>query len=233
LLIARAPRAFARWCTPDDRELGEWGEEIAARYLRARGWRILGRRCATVFAEVDIVALDRSSIVCVEVKAGRIEPLPRPRALRGQDAQRDARVAMFADRDSSHDELAPGALRWRPGRRCDARRIARLRRAARWLAERSNVGARVRASDADRSSGKRARAHRAGSMAGVVRPSDAATARDERRYATAMRDARGHAAAARKVRATSFRVDLVEVLLPMATRRPRVMHHTDVRRPPA
>jgi hypothetical protein len=115
-LLARCPHPFARWCTLDDRELGEWGEEIAARYLRERGFRILGRRLATAFAEVDIAALDRGVLVCVEVKTGRIEPLPRPRGTRCA--------------------VERGELRWRPGHRCDSDRIARLRRAARWLEQR-------------------------------------------------------------------------------------------------
>jgi putative endonuclease len=150
VLIAHAPDLFARCCAPDDRELGEWGEEIAARYLCRRGCRLLGRRIEAVGVEIDIVALDRRSIVCVEVKTGRLEPLPRPRG--------------------DHDAIAAAQMRWRPGRRCDASRIVRLQRAARALAR----------SGPDRRSG---------------------------------------------------RVDLIEVFLPLATRRPRIVHHVDLRRP--
>jgi Holliday junction resolvase len=139
LCIARAPRLFARLCTPDDRELGEWGEEIAARHLQARGWRILARRLRTACAEVDLVALDRRTLVCVEVKTARLEPIPLPR---GAGAPRDVL------------EL----VRWRPGARCDARRIARLSRAARLLARERAAGAHGRADDdAARSDRRRAR----------------------------------------------------------------------------
>ena len=200
--LARAPRAFARWCTLDDRELGEWGEEIAARYLRRRGCRILGRRLETAFVEVDIVALDRRSIVCVEVKTGRIEPLPRPRASHEADSRRALRRPPFA-----HGEFTRGELRWRPGRRCDAARIARLRRAARWLQAQWDLGRADRATTRDRATATRSFHLAATSLA----PSDDA--------------------AAPNVRADRARVDLVEVLLPTATRRPRVLHHADVRRP--
>jgi predicted RecB family endonuclease len=158
--LARAPRLFARCCTPDDRELGEWGEEIAARYLASRGWRIVGRRLKTSAAEVDIVALAERAIVCVEVKCGRIEPLPRPRG--EWDAVRDAE------------------LRWRPGLRCGRERIAALRRAGRAL---------CRELGASRANG---------------------------RFVAV---------------GTRARVDLIEVLLPTATRRPRILHHPDSRRP--
>jgi putative endonuclease len=160
-LLARAPRLFARCCTLDDRELGEWGEEVAARYLAARGWRILGRRMKTSAVEVDIVALADREIVCVEVKTGRVEPLPRPH---GNDS-----------------ELRDLELRWRPGARCGPARIDALRRAARAL--RRELGA------------SRAHDHRF----------------DDR--------SRGQ-------------VDLIEVFLPMATRRPRILHHADIRRFP-
>jgi hypothetical protein len=161
-LLSHAPRTFARWCTLDDRELGEWGEEIAARYLRARGARILARRFDTAFVEVDIVALERGAIVCVEVKTGRLEPLPRPRGEPGA--------------------TAPGELRWRPGHRCDASRVARLRRAARSL-------------ERDRES---------------LRRNGNLQARPPGRTA---------------------HVDLIEVILPRTTRRPRIVHRVDIRRP--
>ena len=52
----RAPRLFLRLARPDKDELGRIGEELAARELAGRGWRILGRRLATPVGEVDVVA---------------------------------------------------------------------------------------------------------------------------------------------------------------------------------
>ena len=49
--------------------LGESGEEMACGELGARGYAILARRYRTRHGEIDIVALDRETIVFVEVKA--------------------------------------------------------------------------------------------------------------------------------------------------------------------
>lgn len=48
--------------------LGARGERIAARYLRRRGYHILETRARNVYGEVDIIAVDRRSLVFVEVK---------------------------------------------------------------------------------------------------------------------------------------------------------------------
>jgi putative endonuclease len=55
---------------PDPRHLlGEWGEELAATWLTARGWTILARRWRTAGGELDLVALDPEAVlVAVEVK---------------------------------------------------------------------------------------------------------------------------------------------------------------------
>ena len=50
-------------------ELGQFGEEIARRWLRKRGWKILYRNYrARRGGEVDIVARDKDTLVFVEVK---------------------------------------------------------------------------------------------------------------------------------------------------------------------
>ncbi len=48
--------------------LGRRGEQIAARYLRRRGWRVIGRNFSAAGAEIDLIALDRATLVFVEVK---------------------------------------------------------------------------------------------------------------------------------------------------------------------
>ena len=53
------------------RTLGKHGEEVAARYLRRRGYRILARGERNGPGELDLVALDRQTIVFVEVKTRR------------------------------------------------------------------------------------------------------------------------------------------------------------------
>lgn len=111
--LLRWPGLFVQLFSPDDRELGHLGEEVAARHLARRGFRILARRLRTRRGEADLVARSRDVLAVVEVKAGRSFTVPRPRGAR----------------------LPDGALlRWRPGARCDARRLARLRAVLREVA---------------------------------------------------------------------------------------------------
>ena len=50
------------------RELGDWGEEKAARYLRRKGYRILDRNFSCRQGEIDIVAEKSGVVAFVEVK---------------------------------------------------------------------------------------------------------------------------------------------------------------------
>ena len=57
----------------ESRLLGRWGEELAARELRARGCEILasGWRCR--FGEIDLIARDGDYLCFVEVKLRRTD----------------------------------------------------------------------------------------------------------------------------------------------------------------
>jgi putative endonuclease len=58
---------------------GVWGEAVAERALRQKGYRILGRRVAFgPREELDLVARDRDVLVFVEVKTRRSEDFGRP-----------------------------------------------------------------------------------------------------------------------------------------------------------
>lgn len=48
--------------------LGRYGEELATRYLRERGMRVLERNWRCPEGEIDIVALDGDCLVVCEVK---------------------------------------------------------------------------------------------------------------------------------------------------------------------
>lgn len=50
-------------------EFGKWGEQQAADFLQAKGFRILERNWKSFRHEVDIIALDGSTLVFVEVKS--------------------------------------------------------------------------------------------------------------------------------------------------------------------
>lgn len=52
----------------DDQSLGVWGEEEAARYLEARGLRVVCRQYRQKWGEIDLICLDGETWVFVEVK---------------------------------------------------------------------------------------------------------------------------------------------------------------------
>ena len=52
----------------DKRLIGEYGEIIAARYLRTHGYIIVQNNYRCKFGEIDIVAEDKKYVVFVEVK---------------------------------------------------------------------------------------------------------------------------------------------------------------------
>ncbi|WP_106506272.1 YraN family protein [Brachybacterium timonense] len=51
--------------------LGRLGEDIAARYLRGRGIRVIDRNVRLRRGEIDLVALDGDTLVIIEVKTRR------------------------------------------------------------------------------------------------------------------------------------------------------------------
>jgi len=51
------------------RELGQQGEEEAARYFLRRGWRILGRNVRVGRKELDLIVFRRGVLVFVEVQS--------------------------------------------------------------------------------------------------------------------------------------------------------------------
>jgi len=60
---------------------GLWGEDIAARMLAGKGYKILGIRVRLdARDEIDIVARDEESLVFVEVKTRKNEAYGRPAA---------------------------------------------------------------------------------------------------------------------------------------------------------
>ena len=52
----------------DNKILGKLGEDIAARFLKQKGYEILDVNARTHFGEIDIVARQRNATVFVEVK---------------------------------------------------------------------------------------------------------------------------------------------------------------------
>ena len=59
--------------------VGRHGEDVASKYLVAKKYKILDRNFSCRFGEIDIIALDRSCTVFVEVKARRDTKFGFPR----------------------------------------------------------------------------------------------------------------------------------------------------------
>ena len=60
--------------------LGNDGERLAARFLRHAGFTIVARNYTCPAGEIDIIALDRDTIVFVEVKTRRSDESAYPEA---------------------------------------------------------------------------------------------------------------------------------------------------------
>ncbi len=59
--------------------VGEWGEEVAAAFLKTRGFRIIERRARpSRRGEIDLIATHDGALVFVEVKTRRTENYGRP-----------------------------------------------------------------------------------------------------------------------------------------------------------
>ncbi|MCQ9206570.1 MAG: YraN family protein [Omnitrophica bacterium] len=54
-----------------NRALGKHGEDIAARFLSRKGYRIIGRNVRMFLGEIDIVAVKKRETIFVEVKTRR------------------------------------------------------------------------------------------------------------------------------------------------------------------
>ncbi len=79
--VLRAPSALLGppYCPPRKGEtLGARGERVATQYLRRRGLQIVGQGVRDSLGELDIVAIDRRTVVYVEVKTRRSDAHDRP-----------------------------------------------------------------------------------------------------------------------------------------------------------
>ena len=77
--------------------LGRAAERLVAARLRRQGWRILERNARTRTGEIDLVCLDRRTLVFVEVKAGRIGARAGPeRPALAVDRRKQQRLRLLA-----------------------------------------------------------------------------------------------------------------------------------------
>jgi putative endonuclease len=75
--------------------LGQSGEEIAAAFLRKKGYRVLARNVRTPSGEIDIVAREGRIVRFVEVRS-RTGPEGTLRALESVDSRKQRRLVRLA-----------------------------------------------------------------------------------------------------------------------------------------
>lgn len=68
--------------------VGERGERLAAKFLRRRGYRVLGRNVHCGRYEIDLIARSGDTVVFVEVKTRRAADVVTPDANVGPQKQR-------------------------------------------------------------------------------------------------------------------------------------------------
>jgi putative endonuclease len=73
---------------------GNRGEDVAAKFLKRSGYKILARNYRTKGGEIDIVARDGGTLVFVEVKSRRSERFGAP--VEAVDARKQSRIIKAA-----------------------------------------------------------------------------------------------------------------------------------------
>ena len=79
---------------PEHIQLGIWGEELAATFLREKGYIILERDWHSVHRDIDIIAQDGDTIVFVEVKTRRNRDFGDPLQAIDTEKRHHLRLAM-------------------------------------------------------------------------------------------------------------------------------------------
>jgi putative endonuclease len=91
------PPALAAAMTVARQRIGRRAEQLVAQRLADEGWEILARNARTRHGELDIVARDGSTLVFVEVKAGREGSAFGPeRPVLAVDARKQRRIRRLA-----------------------------------------------------------------------------------------------------------------------------------------
>lgn len=90
------------------KQLGAWGERIAADHLQAKGYQILQRNWRCARGEIDLVAQAGAELVFVEVKTRRGRAMGTPEeGLTPRKARRLLQLAQhyFYEKDLDADEI--------------------------------------------------------------------------------------------------------------------------------
>ena len=86
-----------------NQRIGRWGEQVAADYLTACGYEMLGRNLRTPYGEIDLVARKGTLTIFVEVKARTSRSLGPPEIAVGPRKQ--AHMQASAQHYAQHNLL--------------------------------------------------------------------------------------------------------------------------------
>ena len=100
------------------KDIGDWGEGVAADWLAGRGFQIVARNVRTSYGEIDIVAQQGDVTIFVEVKTltSSREFFPEKNITRAkQQHMLDAAQAYAAEHEIDHFQIDAIAVEGRPG----------------------------------------------------------------------------------------------------------------------
>jgi putative endonuclease len=88
------------------KELGKKGEEIALRFLKKNGYRIIERNYTCKMGEIDIIAREKETFVFIEVKTRRSTTFGPPQLAVDQRKQGQlSRVALYFLKEKRLEEV--------------------------------------------------------------------------------------------------------------------------------
>lgn len=90
------------------RRAGDWGEDLALRFLEERGYRLVERNYRTRYGEIDLIVRRERTVVFVEVKLRRGRGFGDPLGAvtpRKQEVIRSMAEQYLAQHDPEYDEL--------------------------------------------------------------------------------------------------------------------------------
>ena len=77
------------------RQLGDYGEDLAAAALKKQGYKILERNYVTPIGEIDLIAMEGKTVVVVEVKTRKSTRFGSPQE--GVSVTKQGRLRRLAD----------------------------------------------------------------------------------------------------------------------------------------
>lgn len=77
-------------------KFGRFGEDLAVRFLKKQGYKIICRNYRTKFGEIDIIAKDTDTIAFIEVKSRRTSTFGHPKcSITHEKQKRISKTALY------------------------------------------------------------------------------------------------------------------------------------------